>query len=105
MKRRPPRSTRTDTLCPYTTLFRSQRFGAAVDHGGEVVDLCAVGVAVAFREARQDRGAGAGVGRQRAHRVAADVAGAEHAARAERLDALVVAVAAAPGVGDRKSVV
>src|SRR3546814_18821057 len=22
--RRPPRSTRTDTLCPYTTLFRSQ---------------------------------------------------------------------------------
>src|SRR3546814_4981464 len=86
MRRRPPRSTRTDTLVPYTTLFRSgdavgiadQRFGAAVDHVGEVVDLCAVGVAVAFREARQDRGAGAGVGRQRAHRVAADVAGAEH---------------------------
>src|SRR3546814_17639458 len=25
MIRRPPRSTRTDTLCPYTTLFRSQR--------------------------------------------------------------------------------
>src|SRR3546814_11370906 len=24
MVRRPPRSTRTDTLCPYTTLFRSQ---------------------------------------------------------------------------------
>src|SRR3546814_21078672 len=24
MIRRPPRSTRTDTLCPYTTLFRSQ---------------------------------------------------------------------------------
>src|SRR3546814_5006054 len=24
MKRRPPRSTRTDTLFPYTTLFRSQ---------------------------------------------------------------------------------
>src|SRR3546814_16225520 len=23
MERRPPRSTRTDTLCPYTTLFRS----------------------------------------------------------------------------------
>src|SRR3546814_16634915 len=32
MIRRPPRSTRTDTLFPYTTLFRSQRrFGA----GGE----------------------------------------------------------------------
>src|SRR3546814_16403847 len=25
MKRRPPRSTRTDTLFPYTTLFRSNR--------------------------------------------------------------------------------
>src|SRR3546814_11538402 len=25
MIRRPPRSTRTDTLCPYTTLFRSGR--------------------------------------------------------------------------------
>src|SRR3546814_14151337 len=27
MIRRPPRSTRTDTLFPYTTLFRSKRFG------------------------------------------------------------------------------
>src|SRR3546814_17515042 len=26
MIRRPPRSTRTDTLCPYTTLFRSPRY-------------------------------------------------------------------------------
>src|SRR3546814_6228770 len=26
MSRRPPRSTRTDTLVPYTTLFRSTRF-------------------------------------------------------------------------------
>src|SRR3546814_1303001 len=25
MIRRPPRSTRTDTLCPYTTLFRSDK--------------------------------------------------------------------------------
>src|SRR3546814_5529706 len=25
MLRRPPRSTRTDTLCPYTTLFRSHK--------------------------------------------------------------------------------
>src|SRR3546814_4804527 len=29
MRRRPPRSTRSDTLCPYTTLFRSQWFGLA----------------------------------------------------------------------------
>src|SRR3546814_2158252 len=27
MIRRPPRSTRTDTLFPYTTLFRSRRIG------------------------------------------------------------------------------
>src|SRR3546814_15234200 len=36
MKRRPPRSTRTDTLFPYTTLFRS--CDAHVDH-----DLAAFG--------------------------------------------------------------
>src|SRR3546814_17585555 len=29
MRRRPPRSTRTDTLFPYTTLFRSELDGAA----------------------------------------------------------------------------
>src|SRR3546814_5213272 len=29
MRRRPPRSTRTDTLFPYTTLFRSARCGNA----------------------------------------------------------------------------
>src|SRR3546814_5330068 len=30
MRRRPPRSTRTDTLLPYTTLFRSGRRGRGV---------------------------------------------------------------------------
>src|SRR3546814_14320156 len=36
--RRPPRSTRTDTLFPYTTLFRS--FGISCDGGaGSCVDL------------------------------------------------------------------
>src|SRR3546814_11096513 len=35
MKRRPPRSTRTDSLFPYTTLFRSQPESAlALDFGG-----------------------------------------------------------------------
>src|SRR3546814_16249877 len=29
--RRPPRSTRADTLCPYTTLFRSGRGGGSMD--------------------------------------------------------------------------
>src|SRR3546814_2047707 len=32
MKRRPPRSTRTDTLFPYTTLFRSPGRSAARPH-------------------------------------------------------------------------
>src|SRR3546814_7892731 len=31
MIRRPPRSTRTDTLCPYTTLFRSHVVGDVGD--------------------------------------------------------------------------
>src|SRR3546814_11526142 len=35
MIRRPPRSTRTDTLFPYTTLFRSLR-----QTGDEIRDLC-----------------------------------------------------------------
>src|SRR3546814_8294978 len=34
MIRRPPRSTRTDTLCPYTTLFRSGG-GLGVDPLGQ----------------------------------------------------------------------
>src|SRR3546814_17608127 len=44
MRRRPPRSTRTDTLFPYTTLFRSAAFAdqaeglAATDGEGDVVD-------------------------------------------------------------------
>src|SRR3546814_3776019 len=42
MRRRPPRSTRTDTLFPYTTLFRSAAFAdqaeglAATDGEGDV---------------------------------------------------------------------
>src|SRR3546814_18457697 len=35
MIRRPPRSTRTDTLFPYTTLFRSVR--VIVDHGDDAL--------------------------------------------------------------------
>src|SRR3546814_16041190 len=36
--RRPPRSTRTDTLCPYTTLFRSRGAGH-LDRLSAVADL------------------------------------------------------------------
>src|SRR3546814_19637961 len=35
MIRRPPRSTRTDTLFPYTTLFRSQAVGAPLAPRGD----------------------------------------------------------------------
>src|SRR3546814_16685165 len=41
MLRRPPRSTRTDTLFPYTTLFRS-----APQAGAQPVRPCAFGVGV-----------------------------------------------------------
>src|SRR3546814_8328761 len=34
MIRRPPRSTRTDTLFPYTTLFRSERVADLAVHAG-----------------------------------------------------------------------
>src|SRR3546814_4808263 len=41
MRRRPPRSTRTDTLCPYTTLFRSVEM--IVDVGGVVASDGGIG--------------------------------------------------------------
>src|SRR3546814_3583773 len=41
MIRRPPRSQRTDTLCPYTTLFRSKRLG--------IIGMGRIGQAVARR--------------------------------------------------------
>src|SRR3546814_1474606 len=49
MIRRPPRSTRTDTLFPYTTLFRSQSVVVAEDAGvthltaAFAVERCLVG--------------------------------------------------------------
>src|SRR3546814_6349608 len=47
MLRRPPRSTRTDTLFPYTTLFRSLlRTGA----------LCAIALSLAACSAEEDKG-------------------------------------------------
>src|SRR3546814_20300741 len=44
MMRRPPRSTRTDTLFPYTTLFRSaySRHGRAAGHRVDVFEQHAV---------------------------------------------------------------
>src|SRR3546814_1057156 len=57
MRRRPPRSTRTDTLFPYTTLFRSRRqvdFGAGVQGGWHMPGFGQLG--------RQRHGEAAGMG-------------------------------------------
>src|SRR3546814_13494615 len=45
MIRRPPRSTRTDTLFPYTTLFRSA-FEHTIEHVDLVIELVTVGAFV-----------------------------------------------------------
>src|SRR3546814_8561573 len=50
MIRRPPRSTRTDTLFPYTTLFRSKRRHADAVHAGLRVLACVIA-----SEAKQSR--------------------------------------------------
>src|SRR3546814_14766717 len=39
MIRRPPRSTRTDTLCPYTTLFRSLEHIGAGESLAQIAEL------------------------------------------------------------------
>src|SRR3546814_10202199 len=66
MIRRPPRSTRTDTLFPYTTLFRSAVLEHEVEHAGAVrvgvgpdvrtVAEVAIGLAVCERRVREQRG-------------------------------------------------
>src|SRR3546814_12950406 len=61
MLRLPPRYTRTDTLCPYTTRFRSDRRGVVVIDNGELSDrgaVRAIGAAVLA-----DRGAARALGK------------------------------------------
>src|SRR3546814_6608541 len=59
MIRRPPRSTRTDTLFPYTTLFRSaDRRGRREAAGDRLFRAWLVGRASANREYRCRRSAG-----------------------------------------------
>src|SRR3546814_20053748 len=47
MIRRPPRSTRTDTLFPYTTLFRSVRIHARDQHIGQCIANVVFGARIA----------------------------------------------------------
>src|SRR3546814_3022134 len=63
MIRRPPRSTRTDTLFPYTTLFRSDLDRTRL--GGRAA-------AARYRAAALSCGAGLGSARLRRHRPAGD---------------------------------
>src|SRR3546814_681697 len=51
MIRRPPRSTRTDTLFPYTTLFRSLPVRIAAADGSTLQVAASVDVAVDLRDA------------------------------------------------------
>src|SRR3546814_4160442 len=83
MRRRPPRSTRTDTLFPYTKLFRSNIRGLPIDPigSGGVGDLAQAG-------AEFDRAQVGGVDPLAAGMAIADLGGREievgqHAARSE----------------------
>src|SRR3546814_4410449 len=74
MQRRPPRSTRTDTLFPYTTLFRSWRSGVIVVIVELVREAVAQALGIAFVEAADGDRAVAragGMDHQRRQRVAA----------------------------------
>src|SRR3546814_1048264 len=99
MIRRPPRSTRTDTLFPYTTLFRSERLGEAVDarFGGGIVDLPIL-PRLAVDRTDVDDAAPAALDH-------AGKAGLGHVEAAAEVDAhhVVPVVIAHPREGDRKS--
>src|SRR3546814_12490040 len=53
MIRRPPRSTRTDTLFPYTTLFRSNRDGRVLGRGPREDLRDVAGWPVGYQPARE----------------------------------------------------
>src|SRR3546814_919575 len=84
MIRRPPRSTRTDTLFPYTTLFRSPEGPAARDACGRSVGGTDTrhGAAFPFRRRRDDPRSGAGgTSEEMAGGKRSDHGGTSHAAR------------------------
>src|SRR3546814_11476520 len=51
MIRRPPRSTRTDTLFPYTTLFRATWYKDILGEEGQIVGRCGSGVQLTLKAA------------------------------------------------------
>src|SRR3546814_7023413 len=54
MKRRPPRSTRTDTLFPYTTLFRSTQQGCEFRIGTALKRKCSAELMLIARTTEVD---------------------------------------------------
>src|SRR3546814_11869454 len=83
--RRPPRSTRTDTLFPYTTLFRSRHGGVHLDvHEGHLVadskgvEYVASPALAEAALAAGDEGLAGEVGEARHPRVGADEIGRAH---------------------------
>src|SRR3546814_5834018 len=68
MIRRPPRSTRTDTLFPYTTLFRSSDWRERVEHGlfEEKVEPCAIEGPAQPQQVTQHRALELGIDRDEA---------------------------------------
>src|SRR3546814_8079339 len=87
MIRRPPRSTRTDTLFPYTTLFRSHAAEAGIEH--RFVRQLAVGdqpQAAAGLQRRRGRGD------ERAAEVGARVRSEEHTSELQSLMRISYAV-------------
>src|SRR3546814_14680631 len=95
MIRRPPRSTRTDTLFPYTTLFRSPRPGDGADGRSRPGPRPAAPVA-ADDGSDEDRPAGADAGRPRPARPERPDAARPDDAGLQRDDAPAAAVARPP---------
>src|SRR3546814_13657814 len=112
MIRRPPRSTRTDTLFPYTTLFRSGRVHAALalhrldqdrrgvvgDGGAHFVEVAEGNVAEALDAWAETFAIGLLVGR-RQHAEGTAVEGMRHADDAVAVRLAVGEVAAALDIG------
>src|SRR3546814_15236111 len=84
MARRPPRSTRTDTLFPYPTLFRSQQV-AVVSSGAIALGARRLGLARDGRAPLEDAQAAAATGQIALSPVLAEVIGTEGLPAAQML--------------------
>src|SRR3546814_17731104 len=110
MIRRPPRPTRTDTLFPYTTLFRSNRYGRAAV---EDVDITVITKAflLQHRQCRlaavmhlADRGAGVvaqqrGIDRVLGHQIGDELVAVESIEAVSLLQAHTEKLFAKPSTG------